>query len=66
MNDPFALDLTIRLLLLGLGSAMFVGSLLAYINRNKNKEKFYKSRTIFLGIVAFIITVWTIVSLINN
>jgi uncharacterized membrane protein len=52
--------------LLGLGSAMFVGSLLAYINRNKNKENFYKSRTIFLGIVGFIITVWTIVSLINN
>ena len=66
MNDPFALDLTIRLLLLGLGSAMFVGSLLAYINRNKNKENFYKSRTIFLGIVGIIITVWTIVSLINN
>ena len=66
MNDPFALDLTIRLLLLGLGSAMFVGSLLAYINRNKNKENSYKSRTIFLGIVGFIITVWTIVSLINN
>ena len=66
MNDPFALDLTIRLLLLGLGSAMFVGSLLAYINRNKNKENFYKSRTIFLGIVGFTITVWTIVSLINN
>ena len=66
MNDPFALDLTIRLLLLGLGSAMFVGSLLAYINREKNKENFYKSRTIFLGIVGFIITFWTIVSLINN
>ena len=66
MNDPFALDLTIRLLLLGLGSAMFVGSLLAYINRNKNKENFYKSRTIFLGIVGFTITAWTIVSLINN
>ena len=66
MNDPFALDLTIRLLLLGLGSAMFVGSLLAYINRTKNKDNFYQSRTIFLGIVVFIITVWTIVSLINN
>ena len=66
MNDPFALDLTIRLLLLGLGSAMFVGSFLAFINRNKNKENFYKSRTIFLGTVGFIITVWTIVSLINN
>ena len=66
MNDPFALDLTIRLLLLGLGSAMFVGSLLAYINRNKNEDNFYKPRTIFLGIVGFIITFWTIVSLINN
>ena len=66
MNDPFALDLTIRLLLLGLGSAMFVGSCLAFINRNKNKENFYKSRTIFLRIVGFIITVLKIVSLINN
>ena len=66
MNDPFALDLTIRLLLLGLGSAMFVGSLLAYINRNKNKENFYKSRTIFLGTIGFIITVWTVASLLNN
>ena len=66
MNDPFALDLTIRLLMLGVGSAMFVGSFLAYINRNKNKENFFKSRTIFLGIVGFIITVWTIVSLLNN
>ena len=66
MNDPFALDLTIRLLFLGLGSAMFVGSLLAYINREKNKENFYKSRTIFLGIVGLVITVWTIVSLIKN
>ena len=66
MNDPFALDLTIRLLLLGLGSAMFVGSLLAYINRNKNKENFYKSRTIFLGTIGFIITAWTVASLLNN
>ena len=66
MNDPFALDLTIRLLLLGLGSAMFVGSLLAYINRNKNKENFYKSRTIFLGTIGFIITIWTVASLLNN
>ena len=66
MNDPFALDLTIRLLMLGLGSAMFVGSLLAYINRNKNKENFYKSRTIFLGTIGFIITAWTVASLLNN
>ena len=66
MNDPFALDLTIRLLMLGLGSAMFAGSFLAFINKDKNDNEFYKSRTIFLGIVGFIITVWTIVSLINN
>ena len=36
MNDPFALDLTIRLLMLGLGSAMFAGSFLAFINKDKN------------------------------
>ena len=66
MNDPFALDLTIRLLMLGMGSAMFDGSLFACINKNKNNEKFYQSRTIFLGTVGFVITVWTIASLLNN
>lgn len=66
MNDPFALDLTIRLLMLGMGSAMFAGSLFAFINKNKNNEKFYQSRTIFLGTVGFVITVWTIASLLNN
>ena len=49
MNDPFALDLTIRLLMLGLGSAMFAGSFLAFINKDKNDNEFYKSRTIFFG-----------------
>lgn len=49
MNDPFALDLTIRLLMLGLGSAMFAGSFLAFINKDKNDNEFYKSRTIFWG-----------------
>ena len=44
MNDPFALDLTIRLLMLGLGSAMFAGSFLAFINKDKNDNEFYKSR----------------------
>ena len=43
MNDPFALDLTIRLLMLGLGSAMFAGSFLAFINKDKNDNEFYKS-----------------------
>tara|TARA_Y100001970_G_scaffold86666_1_gene109303 strand:+ start:1804 stop:2004 length:201 start_codon:yes stop_codon:yes gene_type:complete len=66
MNDPFALDLTIRLLMLGIGSAMFAGSFFAYVNKNKNENEFYKPRTIFLGVAGFIITVWTIASLLNN
>ncbi len=66
MNDPFALDLTIRLLMLGLGSAMFAGSFLAFINKDKNDNEFYKSRTMFLGTIGFIITAWTVASLLNN
>jgi len=39
MNDPFALDLTINLLLLGFGGAMFAGSLFAYFGRNFTERK---------------------------
>jgi hypothetical protein len=52
--------------MLGLGSAMFAGSFLAFINKNKNDNEFYKSRTIFLGTIGFIITAWTVASLLNN
>ena len=41
MNDPFALDLTIILLLLGVGAAMVAGNLAAFFNKNKNRENIY-------------------------
>lgn len=66
MNDLFALNLTIRLLMLGLGSAMFIGSLLAYINRNKNEKDIYIIRTLVLGLIGFVITFWVIASLLNK
>ena len=60
-QDPFALNLTITLLLLSIGMGMFVGSLYAYIKRKEN-QNFYMGRTIFLITVGFIITLWAIVS----
>jgi uncharacterized membrane protein len=66
MNDPFALDLTIILLLLGVGAAMVVGNLAAFFNKNKNRENIYVQRTIFLTVVGLIITIWSIASLINR
>ena len=66
MDDPFALDLTINLLLLGFGGAMFAGSLLAYFGRNYREEEFYASRTLFLGGIGFFITFWAIASIVNN
>ena len=66
MDDPFALDLTINLLLLGFGGAMFAGSLFAYFGRNYREEEFYASRTLFLGGVGFFITFWAIASIVNN
>lgn len=66
MNDPFALDLTINLLLLGFGGAMFAGSLFAYFGRNFREEKFYAPRTLFLGTIGLFITLWTIASIVNN
>ena len=65
MNDPFALDLTINLLLLGFGGAMFAGSLFAYFSRNSRKEEFYAPRTLFLGIIGLFITLWTVASIVN-
>ena len=66
MDDPFALDLTINLLLLGFGGAMFAGSLFDYFGRNYREEEFYASRTLFLGGIGFFITFWTIASIVNN
>ena len=66
MDDPFALDLTINLLLLGFGGAMFAGSLFAYFGRNYREEEFYASRTLFLGSVGLFITLWTAASILNN
>ena len=66
MNDPFALDLTIILLLLGVGAAMVAGNLAAFFNKAENKENLYVQRTIFLIVVGLIITIWSIASLINR
>ena len=66
MDDPFALDLTINLLLLGFGGAMFAGSLFAYFGRNYREEEFYASRKLFLGSIGLFITLWTAASILNN
>tara|TARA_B100000900_G_scaffold288431_1_gene247422 strand:- start:196 stop:396 length:201 start_codon:yes stop_codon:yes gene_type:complete len=66
MNDPFALDLTIILLLLGVGAAMVAGNLAAFFNKNEDRENMYVQRTIFLTVVGLIITIWSIASLINR
>ncbi len=66
MNDPFALNLTINLLLLGVGAAMFFGNLFAYINKNKESKEIYLSRTIFLGTIGFFITLWSVASILNG
>ena len=66
MNDPFALDLTIILLLLGVGSAMVAGNLAALFKKNESKENIYMRRTVFLIAVGLLITFWSIASLINR
>ncbi len=66
MNDPFALNLTINLLLLGVGSAMFFGNLFAYVNKEKEGREIYLSRTIFLGAVGLLITLWSGLSILNG
>ena len=66
MNDPFALDLTIILLLLGIGSAMVAGNVAAFFNKNKNFENLYMRRSIFLIVVGLLITFWSIASLLNR
>ena len=66
MNDPFALNLTINLLLLGVGSAMFFGNMFAYINKDKEDKEIYLVRTIFLGAIGFVITLWSTLSILNG
>lgn len=66
MNDPFALDLTIILLLLGVGAAMVAGNIVALLKSNKEGTKIFFTRTIFLTIVGLVITIWSIASLINR
>tara|TARA_B100000029_G_scaffold214895_1_gene212775 strand:+ start:793 stop:993 length:201 start_codon:yes stop_codon:yes gene_type:complete len=66
MNDPFALNLTINLLLLGVGSAMFFGNLFAYVNKEKEGKEIYLSRTIFLGSVGLLIALWSGLSILNG
>ena len=66
MNDPFALDLTIILLLFGVGAAMVAGNVAALLKSNKEGTEIFFTRTIFLTIVGLVITVWSIASLINR
>ena len=66
MNDPFALDLTIILLLLGIGSAMVAGNVAAFFKNNENFENLYMRRSIFLIFVGLLITFWSIASLLNR
>ena len=66
MNDPFALDLTIILLLLGVGAAMVAGNVAALLKSNKEGNEIFYTRTIFLTIVGLVVTIWSIASLINR
>ena len=66
MNDPFALDLTIILLFLGVGAAMVAGNIAALLKSNKEGTEIFFTRTIFLTIVGLVITIWSIASLINR
>ena len=66
MNDSFALDLTIILLLLVVGAAMVAGNIAALLKSNKEGTEIFFTRTIFLTIVGLVITIWSIASLINR
>ena len=66
MNDPFALGLTIILLLLGVGAAMVAGNVAALLKSNKEGTEIFFTRTIFLTIIGLVITIWSIASLINR
>lgn len=66
MDDPFALDLTIILLLLGIGTAMVAGNIAAIIKSKKDGTELFLKRTLFLLSVGLIISSWSIASLINR
>ena len=66
MNDPYALNLTINLLLLGVGAGVFIGNLFAYVNKDKEGKEIYLGSTIFLGTVGFFITLWSVASILNG
>ena len=66
MNDPFALDFTIILLLFGVGAAMVAGNVAALLKSNKEGTEIFYTRTIFLTIVGLVVTIWSIASLINR
>ena len=66
MNDPFALDLTIILLLFGVGAAMVAGNVAALLKSNKEGTEIFFTGSIFLTIVGLVITIWSVASLINR
>ena len=66
MNDPFALDLTIILLIFGVGTAMVAGNLAAIIKSKRDNTELFLSRTLFLLSVGLVISTWSIASLISR
>ena len=66
MNDPFALDLTIILLIFGVGTAMVAGNVAAIIKSKRDNTELFLSRTLFLLSVGLVISTWSIASLISR
>ena len=66
MNDPFALDLMIILLIFGVGTAMVAGNLAAIIKSKRDNTELFLSRTLFLLSVGLVISTWSIASLISR
>ena len=66
MNDPFALDLTIILLIFGVGTAMVAGNLAAIIKSKRDNTELFLSRTVFLLSIGLVISTWSIASLISR
>ena len=66
MNDTFALDLTIILLIFGVGTAMVAGNLAAIIKSKRDNTELFLSRTLFLLSVGLVISTWSIASLISR
>ena len=66
MEDPFALSLTIILLIFGVGSAMVAGNLTAIIKSRREGTELFLSRTIFLLSIGLVISTWSIASLISR